>query len=57
VESILYPVPHRQYVFTILRLLRVYFPHNRTLLTEQISLATSQVPSDFPEILSHKARA
>jgi hypothetical protein len=32
VQSILYPVPHRQSVFTIPRMLRVYFPQNRRLL-------------------------
>ncbi len=33
-ENILYPVPHRQYVFTIPVMLRVYFRHNRELLTK-----------------------
>jgi hypothetical protein len=31
-QSILYPVPHRQYVFTIPILLRVYFKYDRRLL-------------------------
>ncbi len=33
-ESILYPVPHRQYVFTIPIMLRIYFKHDRGLLTK-----------------------
>lgn len=33
-QSILYPVPHRQYVFTIPILLRVYFKYDRRLLSK-----------------------
>lgn len=33
-NNILYPVPHRQYVFTIPIMLRVYFKFNRKLLTK-----------------------
>ena len=33
-ENVLYPVPHRQYVFTIPVMLRVYFKYNRELLTK-----------------------
>ncbi len=33
-ENILYPVPHRQYVFTIPIMLRIYFKHDRKLLTK-----------------------
>ena len=32
-ENILYPVPHRQYVFSIPIILRVYFKYDRQLLT------------------------
>ena len=32
-ESILYPVPHRQYVFSIPIMLRTYFKYDRKLLT------------------------
>ncbi len=32
-ENVFYPVPHRQYVFSIPIMLRVYFKHNRSLLT------------------------
>jgi len=34
VQSILYPVPHRQYVFTVPILLRVYFKYDRRLLSK-----------------------
>lgn len=33
-ENVLYPVPHRQYVFTIPVMLRVYFKYNRELLSK-----------------------
>ena len=33
-ENILYPLPHRQYVFSIPIILRVYFNHDRQLLTK-----------------------
>jgi hypothetical protein len=33
-NNILYPVPHRQFVFSIPILLRVYFKYDRKLLTE-----------------------
>ncbi|MDF1555458.1 MAG: transposase [Deferrisomatales bacterium] len=33
VGEVLYPVPHRQFVFTIPRMLRPYFRHNRKLLS------------------------
>ncbi len=33
-DTILYPIPHRQYVFTIPIMLRVYFKHDRRLLTK-----------------------
>ncbi len=33
-ETILYPIPHRQYVFSIPIMLRVYFKHERGLLTK-----------------------
>ena len=33
-ETILYPVSHRHYVFSIPIMLRIYFKHNRALLTK-----------------------
>ncbi len=33
-DSILNPIPHRQYVFTIPIMLRVYFKYDRKLLTK-----------------------
>ncbi len=33
-NTILYPIPHRQYVFSIPIMLRVYFKHERELLTK-----------------------
>ena len=50
-ESILYPVPHRQYVFTIPRMLRVYFPHNRGLLTELCRCAATSLTRYLRELL------
>jgi len=38
-ENVLYPVPHRQYVFSIPILLRKYFLYNRKLLSELCRLA------------------
>lgn len=32
-ENVFFPVPHRQYVFSIPIMLRIYFKHNRSLLT------------------------
>jgi hypothetical protein len=32
-ENVFYPVPHRQYVFSLPKMLRIYFKHDRTLLT------------------------
>jgi hypothetical protein len=37
--NVLYPVPHRQYVFTIPVMLRVYFRYNRDLLTKMCRCA------------------
>ena len=32
-ENVLFPVPHRQYVFSIPKMLRIYFKYDRSLLT------------------------
>jgi len=32
-ENVFYPVPHRQYVFALPKMLRIYFKHDRSLLT------------------------
>lgn len=32
-ENVFYPVPHRQYVFALPKMLRIYFQHDRSLLT------------------------
>lgn len=32
-ENVFYPVPHRQYVFSLPKILRIYFKHDRSLLT------------------------
>ncbi len=32
-ENVFYPVPHRQYVFSIPIMLRIYFKYDRSLLT------------------------
>jgi putative transposase len=31
-ENVFYPVPHRQYVFSIPKMLRIYFKYDRSLL-------------------------
>ena len=51
VESILYPVPYRQYVFTIPHMLRVYFPHNRGLLTDLCRCAVESLTLYLRELL------
>jgi len=38
-SQVLFPVPHRQYVFTIPKMLRIYFRNNRALLGKLAGLA------------------
>jgi len=38
-ESVAYPLPHRQYVFSLPKMLRIYFRNNRELLKELCKIA------------------
>ena len=38
-ESVAYPLPHRQYVFSLPKMLRVYFRNNRELLKRLCQIA------------------
>ena len=41
-KTILYPVPHRQYVFILPILLRIYFKYDRDLLSKLCNCAASE---------------
>ncbi len=45
-ENVFYPVPHRQYVFSIPIMLRIYFKYDRSLLTV-IQLHDTSAPCCF----------
>lgn len=46
-ENILYPVPHRQYVFSIPIILRKFFLYNRDLLSEFTKCAADSLLAVF----------
>ncbi|MCF6188747.1 MAG: transposase zinc-binding domain-containing protein [Desulfobulbaceae bacterium] len=46
-ENILYPVPHRQYVFSIPIILRKYFLYNRSLLARMATCAADSLLTFF----------
>jgi hypothetical protein len=50
-HNILYPVPHRQYVFSIPICLRVYFKYDRELLTEFCHCAKESLEVFFRNVL------
>lgn len=50
-ENILYPVPHRQYVFSIPIILRKFFLYNRKLLSELCRLAHESLLVFFRTVL------
>jgi hypothetical protein len=42
-EAVLYPFPHRQYVFSIPKILRLHFKYERSLLTDQPGRAPREI--------------
>jgi ribosomal protein S27E len=53
-ENVLYPVPHRQYVFSIPKILRRYFYYDRKLLGKLSHCATSSLKTFFQKVLNKK---
>jgi hypothetical protein len=53
-ENILYPLPHRQYVFTISKLLRPYFKFDRKLLGKLSQCAYQSLKEFFQATLNRK---
>jgi hypothetical protein len=49
-ETLLLDVPHRQVVFTIPRMLRIFFKHNRRLLGDLCRLALRSFTRYFEEV-------
>ena len=43
-ESVAYPLPHRQYVFSLPKMLRIDFRNNRELLRRLCQIAKSATP-------------
>ena len=52
-ENLLLKLPHRQFVFTIPKLLRVYFKNDRTLF-EEVSKIIFGIVTDFYKEVTHK---
>jgi len=50
-NNILYPVPHRQFVFSITKMLRIYFKYDRRLLTELCHCARESLEMFFGTVL------
>jgi hypothetical protein len=50
-NKILYPVPHRQFVFSIPIMLRIYFNYSRELLTELSHCAKESLQMFFRTVL------
>jgi hypothetical protein len=50
-NNILYPVPHRQFVFSIPIMLRVYFKYDRKLLTQLCHCAKESLEVFFRTVL------
>lgn len=53
-ENVLFPVPHRQYVFSIPKILRRYFLYDRKLLGKLSQCATSSLKMFFQTVLNKK---
>lgn len=53
-ETVLYPVPHRQYVFSIPKILRKYFLYNRKLLGKLSQCAARSLAQFFKVVLGKK---
>lgn len=54
-ETVLYPVPHRQYVFSIPKILRKFFLYNRKLLGKLSQCAAKSLAKFFKITLRKKA--
>ncbi len=50
-NNILYPVPHRQFVFSIPIMLRIYFKYDRKLLTQLCHYAKESLEMFFRTVL------
>jgi hypothetical protein len=53
-SNILYPVPHRQYVFTLPKILRIYFKYDRKLLSRLCHCANRSLITFFKTVLNTK---
>ncbi len=53
-ENVLYPVPHRQYVFSIPIMLRIYFKYDRSLLTGLCQCANRSLLTFLREVVGLK---
>ena len=53
-ENVLYPVPHRQYVFSIPKILRIYFKYDRSLLTGLCQCAWRSLLTFLREVVGLK---
>jgi hypothetical protein len=53
-ENVLYPVPHRHYVFSIPKILRRYFLYDRKLLGKLSQCATSSLKTFFQTVFNKK---
>ena len=51
-SNILYPVPHRQYVFTLPKILRIYFKYDRKLLSKLCHCANRSLNTFFKTVLN-----
>jgi len=51
-ENVLYPVPHRQYVFSIPKIIRRYFLYDRKLLGKLAKCATTSLTTFFKTVLN-----
>ena len=53
-ENVLFPVPHRQYVFSIPKMLRLYFKYDRSLLTGLCQCAYRSLLAFLREVVGLK---
>ncbi|MCP3892586.1 MAG: hypothetical protein GY702_27480 [Desulfobulbaceae bacterium] len=53
-ETVLYPVPHRQYVFSIPKILKKFFLYDRKLLGKLSQCAAKSLSKFFKRILGKK---
>jgi hypothetical protein len=53
-SNVLYPVPHRQYVFTLPKVLRTYFKYDLKLLSKLCNCANRSLTTFFKTVLNTK---